>query len=181
MHIGIFENTVIGLFTDQALILVLPTFPAGLGVEDPVSFFKTSPRDLCQKPFAQLSRSAHDNEERSCTKKEIDLFPKIAFDIGIIPQRHPVGNCRSDLQPIVLQHLHQRTAAVGKAIEDIHLAAVILYKIIFQTLCLIGQRLKFRLRFGRVEAVVGKQYDIFSLPAQTAPGTSLQVPHGPGL
>ena len=40
MHISVSENTVIGLLADQALILVLPAFPAGLGVEDPVSFVK---------------------------------------------------------------------------------------------------------------------------------------------
>ena len=68
MHIDIFENTVIGLFADQTPVLILPAFPAGLCIEDPVSFFNTSPCDLCQEPFAQLSRPTHDDEERSRKK-----------------------------------------------------------------------------------------------------------------
>ena len=64
MHIGIFENTVIGLFTDQASVLILPAFPAGLGIEDSIRFLDASPCDLCQKAFAQLSRSAHDGGKK---------------------------------------------------------------------------------------------------------------------
>lgn len=66
MHNDVIENTVIGILANQALILAFPAFQAVFSVEDPVSFSKTSSFYLCQKPFAQLFRSAHDNEEHSC-------------------------------------------------------------------------------------------------------------------
>ena len=169
------KSAVISLFADKALVLIFPALPAGLSVEDPVSLLQAASRDLREKALAQLSGPAHDDKEGPGKEKQIEFFQSFAFDIRVVPQGHAVGNSRGDLQAIILQHLHQRPAAVGEAVEDIHPAAVGLQDIVLQLLGFPGNGAKLRLRLGGVEAVIGNQNYVVLLRDLLCSGKNTEI------
>ena len=138
VHIRVLEQAVIRPLSDQAAILILPALPCGFRIQDPVRLLEASAGDLCEKPLSQLPGPAHDDKEKPRKEEQIDLFEKAAFDVRIILKRHTVCNGRRDAEPVILENLHQRPAAIRKPIQDIHPAAIVSDNVILQRLRFIG-------------------------------------------
>ena len=124
---------------------------------------------------------AHDRVEKSREEKAVDVLAPFALDVGVISKSHSVGDRGRDRQALVCQHLHQHAAAVGNAVENVDLPAVMLDHIVAEASCLVHGRNKFRLRLAGVEAVVGDEHNVIPLRQFFGRGKHAKVAHAAAM
>ena len=152
--VRLFKEGKVRLPPQEEVVLVLPAPPGGLAVEDAVRFLRRPAGDPGQESLAPGAWAAHDGVEEAGIEKAVDVLAPFASDVGVVLQAHAVRDGGGDGEAGVRQDLHEDPAAVGDAVEDIGLSAIVLHKMIPQALGLVHGGAELRLRLVGVEAVV---------------------------
>ena len=130
VHVRLGKQRVIRLLADQVMVLIPPAFPRRPAVEDALGLLERSARNFGKESLPPRAGMAHDRVEKSREEKAVDVLAPFALDVGVISKSHSVGDRGRDRQALVCQHLHQHAAAVGNAVENVDLPAVMLDHIV---------------------------------------------------